>query len=449
MPASADRWRRTRDALIATDPTGALRRAPESALERRLTGITRRWDLSEPGYPVSDVLRRLDELAATTELRTIADLAPADRRHVVVAAHGPSLRPALDALRTHRDRIFLIAPFRTAIVLAASDIVADVAVLADHGHVPYSVTLASWNDASRDVRRQLTAGCRLLMEPLAPRSVYGDFETVAVFDPGLGAFPPDMQLPFWSYALVPAVSLAIAGGASEFALVGVDLSAAHGMSAKTWTGAAACLDRRMAPLLHVLQVLTRAGATAVDLGAAGIRKRGFELREPDVHLAGTPPRLRAAVAGPPGTADVAALTARLRARLEEAVPTIRHLRAHAQAAVSLAQQARAGAAIDTARLRALVLEGVHEWRDDYGIRTAVGLLQPTFLPAVWETYRQGVHTQAFVDGAAVRTALLVFGELLDATGDFERFMTSASLLPPCQSRTRQEPDTAATLRKSA
>jgi hypothetical protein len=334
-------------------------------------------------------------------------------------------------------------------VLAAEGIVADVAVLADHGLVPYSVTLTSWQNTAPEARRTLETTCRLLMEPLAPRALYGNFANVSVFDPGLGALPADMRLPFWSYALVPAVSLALAGGAREFALVGVDLSAGHGVAARTWSGAAARVDPRMAPLLRVLEILADAGATAVDLGAGGIRKRGFELRAPEVHLASAPPALRAAAAGPAGTADVRALTDRMRALLLEAVPTVRYLHAHASSALSLAREARAGRPIDTAALRALVVEAVHEWCDDHGIRTAVGLLQPAFLPAVWETSRQGAHARAFADAAAVRTALLVFGELVDATADFERFMTSASLLPPVPSGQRQELDAAAILRKTA
>jgi hypothetical protein len=205
----------------------------------------------------------------------------------------------------------------------------------------------------------------------------------------------------------------------------------------------------MAPLLQVLQFLADAGAKAVDLGANGIRKRGFELRAPDVHLAAAPPRVHASVERPAGTADVRALTGRLRGVLTDAVPTVRHLSTHAESGLSLARHTRSGLTTDMARLRALVHEAVYEWRDDHRIRTAIGLLQPTFLPAVWETCRKVVRAQALTDGAVVRTALLVFGELVDATADFERFMAAASLLPPASPGQRQQPDAAATLRKTA
>ncbi|MEW6320993.1 MAG: hypothetical protein AB1635_07880 [Acidobacteriota bacterium] len=427
MRASPDTWTRVCNALIAADPTvfSLPRRGGHRA--RRLARLAAASGIAGPGLPLAELVARVDDLAVAGPISAVGHLRlPADRRPLI-AAHGPSLDASLPAIQRARDRIWLVAPFRTALVLAARGVVPDVTVLADRGHVPYAVTAAAWADATPAVRERLARASTLVIEPLAPRNLQTAFARVAIFDPGLGVLPPAHRLPFWGYALVPAFALPVALGAREVAIVGIDLAAATGPARKTWAGAPVRLDGRMATLLALLEELA-AVVHAVDLSATALRKRGFVHRPPEFLT--TPPlahRHRRAPAA--GAARVARMAAVARARIAAQLPVIDRLHGHAREALALLETP--DAALDSAaraRLAALVHEALATWPRNRSVRMALDLTQPTFLPAVWQA---GAPTLAHLrasPAALRRTARLIFGDLADVTADCRRAVEPAPLL---------------------
>ncbi|MGE3188325.1 MAG: hypothetical protein AB7N90_01470, partial [Vicinamibacterales bacterium] len=338
----------------------------------------------------------------------------------LVAAHSPSTRAAVPALRARRDRYWLVAPLRSAIYLAREGIVADVVIAADRGTLPYQLTLAQWAEQPADIRRALGAAT-LLVEPFAPAALREAFAAVAVFDTGLGALPADLNLPFWGYSIVPAVSLAIALGAPSVGIIGVDLTAADGPRRTTWQGARVALDRLLGPQLDLLGLLARGPARLTDLGVTGIRKPGFRAARVDDFLDADPADTATGPVPVPGAnAAAAAVRAGVEQRLLDVSGAVAHVRGRAHEARRLF--ARLGGTRDeaaVARLADLVREAIG-WKAAPDIRHALGLLQPTFLPAVW-AIGDGLPAARDQRTATVRTATLVFEDLLAVTADYDRW----------------------------
>lgn len=169
---------------------------------------------------------------------------------VVIAGTGPSLAPALPALRRLRHAMHLVTSPRGAEVLADAGLVPDVVV------IEHQTAL----DAQFSVGERAHRPSRVLA---AVPLVAADARTPAALLEGLAAdrlFVPDPQ-PTWGLWPATAVALALGAGAAGVGLVGVDL------------GTRAEPDAGHAPLADLLGLLAGAAAVpCVDVGVGGAMK---------------------------------------------------------------------------------------------------------------------------------------------------------------------------------
>ena len=169
---------------------------------------------------------------------------------VVIVGTGPSLAPALPALRRCRRAVHLVTSPRGAEVLAEAGLVPDL-VLIEH----QTALDAQFSVGERAHR----PGSVLAAVPL----VAAEARTPAALLEGVATdrlFVPDPQ-PTWGLWPATAVALAIGAGAARVGIVGIDL------------GTHALPDAAQAPLADLLGLL--AGTSSVpclDLGATGAAK---------------------------------------------------------------------------------------------------------------------------------------------------------------------------------
>ena len=231
-----------RDHAIVEADLGALAPEASAALPAMWAAYQRHWR-GFCGSQLDPQFCHLESPAHVTGAVRVANGAP-----VVVVGTGPSLRPALPALRRLRSGLHLFTSPRGAAVLAAAGIVPDL-VLVEHQ------TALDAHFSLRDQAHRTSAG----MAPL----VAADARTPAGLLHGVPAdrlFVPD-PLPTWGLWPATAVALAQLSGARTVGLLGIDL------------GRPECPDPLQAPLCDLLGVLAaNATVACVDLGDRGAIK---------------------------------------------------------------------------------------------------------------------------------------------------------------------------------
>ena len=185
---------------------------------------------------------------------------------VVIVGTGPSLAPALPALRRLRQALHRVTSPRGAAALAEAGLVPDLVV------IEHQTAL----DAQFSVGERAHRPSHVLA---AVPLVAAEARTPAALLEGIPVdrlFVPD-PLPTWGLWPATAVALALAGGAAHVGIVGIDL------------GTRAMPDEGQAPLADLLGLL--AGTTAarcVDLGATGAVKPHWTPGTLDALAAGGP-----------------------------------------------------------------------------------------------------------------------------------------------------------------
>ena len=299
---------------------------------------------------------------------------------VLVVGTGPSLLAQVETLTRERGCLRIFTSPRGADVLLAQGIIPDL-VLIEH---------QTAIDAHHSARH--LGDTRVLNALGQCPLVAADWRTPRALLAGVGAgslFVPS-SLPTWGLWPATAVAMALAGGASRVALLGIDL------------GTAGVPDPAHAPLRAVLELLAQLGSSATfDCGEGGAKKRGWvaatiaELSGAYVHTPiatelylapGIDQRMRDARAGLAELAPVLQRAARLR---------------------TLAIEARASKrATWTPSLQAGIDE-VMGWRQDPRVRLLLQeCLGVAFLPRFW---RIGVDTS--LGEALWRPLLLATHEL--------------------------------------
>lgn len=413
-------------ALVGLDTVSPLSTpSPEEAamspIRRQVSRLARRHRslTALSSRSTRDILDCIRHLSRLPTVLTVDGLAiPSDRRAVVVA-HGPSLGTSVETLRRQRERVHLLAPFRTAIHLAEHGIIPDVAVIADREAEQYDHTVAAWMTLPTEQRTRLTRECELVAEPLAPVELYGAFSRLRFFDYGLGILPASATLPFWGYALLTSVCLPLAAGATRLALVGADLTAADGVARPSWSTGEVKLDPRMQALLDLLEMVARCDAHLIDTGAASVRKRGYSHMSLEQFLAGGRSYERGREASPAG--QLAVLVAE---RLLDGVE--RHLRTQSEVVTSI--EGRCHEALEMAgatdagseALPGLVREIEQEWPGDPRMRAAAHALQPTYLLDLWRLREHHDITPVDPIEAARKKTALVFSELAELAAEHRR-----------------------------
>lgn len=195
---------------------------------------------------------RLDPMFHALEhpARLTGDVHVVDGAPCVVVGTGPSLAPALPALRRVRPALHLITSPRGAEVLAAADLVPDLVV------VEHQSALDAQFSVGERAHRLSTALGRVPLvaaDARTPAALLVDVSADRLFVPA--------RWPSWGLWPATAVALALAGGAARVGLVGVDL------------GTTKCPDPAHHPLRDLLGLLsTVARVPCLDLGTGGAPK---------------------------------------------------------------------------------------------------------------------------------------------------------------------------------
>jgi hypothetical protein len=274
---------------------------------------------------------------------------------VLVVGTGPSLATHLGALTALRDRFRVVTSPRGAERLLSHGIVPDL-VLVEH-----QTALDAHHSARhvKDGAGSVLASCPLVgADWRTPAALLADVPRDALFVPA--------PLPTWGLWPATAVAMAIEGGASRIAVLGVDL------------GTAARPDPAHAPLIAVLGLLARlAPVIALDCGPGGAAKRGW-LKASLEEAAGSTVRgacdthLHLAPAAGERLRDA-------RAHLIELAPVVEQARALLAMALEARSSGRASApALERA------IHDVMAWRHDPRLRVLLQEgLGASFLPRLW------------------------------------------------------------------
>jgi len=179
------------------------------------------WSLLTGHRDLEEVSERLRRVTLMPKLPDVRHLVPAGRVPLVVA-HGPGFEAALPAIAANRNRLWVMAPFRSAVCLVKSDLVPDVIVLADRDTWPIAASLEQWRTMPADQSRRLTTAT-LVVDVFAPAELVDRFTRACTFDSGLGC---GTALPLHGSAVLAAVSLAFVLGHRHVGIAGVDLNPA-------------------------------------------------------------------------------------------------------------------------------------------------------------------------------------------------------------------------------
>jgi hypothetical protein len=401
-------YERVSHALLVADPfrwtwgppAGASPRVTP-ALERRVARLRARASAEHVGRAMGDIAHLLGGVDPARRFGLFPDVPRLGGRHPVVLAHGPSLQTLLPVLAAHRDRLYLVAPLRTALRVAEAGVFPDIAVLADAAVQTSELSVRAWKSAPADRRRVLEEHATLLTEPLAPVAIHRGFARVRVFDNGLGWLPPEGTLPFWGSALLPSVCLPLALGAPAVAIGGMDMEASHGRACRTWSGRSACLDPKLAVAHGLLEALgVSLPGRFVDLSADSIAKRGFELMNVERLLA--QPTASGTEVVPGATMSVADALHHVLAAADAFGSTITGMTAVASRVCALAASEQR-----SPELERLVRQMEHEWAEESAPKAALSLLQPRYLRALWQLREAGFTPQN--PQAAVRMKARLIG----------------------------------------
>lgn len=411
-------------------PSGPLP-AGTARLRRRLDRLRGLARADHAGRGMGDIAHQLAVVDPSRTFGLFPDVPPLEGRRPVVLAHGPSLKELLPALRAHRHHLYIIAPFRSALRLAAADVWADVAVLADAAVVTSMASQDAWRATPHAVRTRFEQRVTLLTEPLAPASIHGAFRRVRVFDDGTGWLPRSAELPFWGSAMLPAVCLPLALGAATVAIGGMDMTASHGRSLRTWRGTRVRLDPRQAVSLGLLETLAATFPERfVDVSGEAVAKRGFEYVPLDrwVTRPGAAPGRRVFDAPTVRAGEVLRHTVRT---AESFGRTIEKMTAVAARVCELSE-------VDpmSPELQRLVDEMERDWAAEPVYQSALSLVQPPYLRALWELRGAGFVSQNPRTSARMK-ARLVGPEIAALGPAFEAWLTTfrdavadASSCPP-------------------
>jgi hypothetical protein len=275
---------------------------------------------------------------------------------VMIVGTGPSLRPNLESLQRLRSHLRIFTSPRGAEVLLNHGVVPDLVLVEHQTAVDAHHSARHFNDCTNEV----LGACPL---------VAADWRTPATLLRGVASdalFVP-APLPTWGLWPATAAAMAVAGGATRVALLGVDL------------GTAAAPDPTHLPLGTLLALIARlAPIVALDCGAGGAVKRGW--------LRATLQDAASTMASPVQLSVYPASS--IQERFEEARATLdahRDVIERARGLLALALDARAGNVARAAHLRAGTVE-IMTWRDDLRTRLfAQECLGVSFLPRLWRS----------------------------------------------------------------
>ncbi len=346
-------------------------------------------------------------------LTLFPDVPPATGRHALVVAHGPSLAAQLPGILEARDRLYVIAPFRTALPLAEAGIVPDVVVMAYPAPGAHAVCEEAWRNAPAEVRLRLTKQSTLLVDLFGPPRLFGQFQSVRAFDGGTGFLPDAARLPCWGIAVVTALACALRLGARSVAMAGVDLTGPSGRRHQDWAGRPVRLDSRMEVLRKLLGLFATTTADFVDLSTTAATKAGF-IHESLADFLRRPPA-PAQPAAPPMQVSADAVADLLAGK------AVRWLRVGREMAEVAERAVRLAGSPDPASRRPLAeaLEQMeHAWPDSPPCRMVAQLLQPKYLRGLWQL-GSGL-TPLHAEVALRRKAVLVGGEFVDLVAALEQ-----------------------------
>lgn len=244
-------------ALVPTD-LGPLPRGAAAALPAFWAAYTRHWR-GFCGARLDPMFSALSHPARRTGAVRVAAGAP-----IVIVGTGPSLAPALPALRGLRRGLHLVTSPRGAEVLADAGLVADLVVIE---HQTALDAQFSVGERAHRIPRGLAAVPLVAAGASTPAALVDGLTPEQLFVPE--------PLPSWGVWPATAVALALGAGAARVALLGIDL------------GTREHPDGAHAPLADLLGLL--AGATAVpcvDLGTGGAAKAHWAPGTLDAFAAG-------------------------------------------------------------------------------------------------------------------------------------------------------------------
>jgi hypothetical protein len=336
---------------------------------------------------MGDLAHRLEALDPARRFELFPGGLSLDGRQPVVLAHGPSLRALLPSLIARRDRLYVVAPLRTALHLADGGLCPDVVVHADAAAWTCDLSLQAWGSASAGARRALEEKATLVTQPFVPTAIHQGFRRACVFDDGLGWLAEESTLPFWGSALLPSICLALALGARKIAVGGMDMGASCGRRSRTWRGARMFLD----PKLEVAHGLLEALAATwpgrfVDLSPDSIVKRGFVQIDLNAWL--VEPARAGASAGPQSGGRTICIADALRHVAEKAgafTGAVGQMTAVASRVCALSAAGEEAGA----ELKGLLTQMEQQWAEDSTCRNVLSLLQPPYLWSFWQLRAAG------------------------------------------------------------
>ncbi len=396
-------------------PVPACADRQTASIQRRLAGLRDRARAEQAGRGMREIAHQIASVDSSRAFGVFPDVPILAGRHAVVLAHGPGLSALLPTLSRFRDRLYVVAPFRTALRLAAAGIWPDIMVLADAAVPTAEISIAEWQALKGSMRRQFEEHVTLVTEPLAPAAIHQGFSRVRVFDNALGWLPAPAQLPYWGSALLPSLCIPLALGASTVAIGGMNMTAARGRRCRTWAGEAVRLDPGQEVPHGLLEVLAAAiPGRFLDLTPDAVVKRGFIVGGIDDLLARPAGGLQpAAVTAPVYASDLLHHTLQAAHSFGD---TIARMSAIAGRVTELSRSDG-----DLTELHRLVETMECDWAREPACLEALALLQPPFLQSLWRLRRAGYTAQ----NAAVATrmkAKLIGPEIASLDGAYRQWL---------------------------
>lgn len=180
------------------------------------------WSLLTGATALDEVGERLRRVAALPPLADLSAMPAPVERVPLVVAHGPGLAPALPAIAAQRDRLWVIAPFRSAIALLPAGLVPDVVVLVDRDTWPLHASHEQWRTLSAAQLQCLTTAT-LVVDAFAPADLVQRWPRAFAVDTGPGA---GAAIPLLGSSVLAALAIAFGLGHRHVGLGGADTSPA-------------------------------------------------------------------------------------------------------------------------------------------------------------------------------------------------------------------------------
>ena len=317
-----------------------------------------------------------------------------ERRLAIACGLGPSLEANATHLREHRDRLFVLAPFRVAMRLVDQGVIPDVVVLMEPGQLQYD--LISHRLTRSFVQTLCDHDTPLLAHIRAPRSLVEKLRNrLRVFYFGDRCVPESMILGNSTDSLSATATLAIELGFKQIGLVGVDSPAGvfhvphltadslvefHGIEFWDFGKGEEKYGWNKASLLHVVQDSPK------DSCRISGRSSYAALQKAEKTIRDEAKSLRIALAQISSVSAQAGLLVRERPRLTVA---------------------------DSERLRELESIAEIDWRLDPLKRRAIEELKASYLSAFWDSAVQTPLDSERSDRAVRQKGVLFFSELAE------------------------------------